>query len=72
MTEDQGEEDPLLSLNLTKETVIVLSIGVVLFIVLVVLVVVLVACIFHKRKPAQFRFKTPPAGELVIERVCVS
>ena len=61
--EGDGEEsDALVNLNLTKETVIVMGIGVFLFIVLVVLVVVLVACIFHKRKPSQFRFKAPPPG----------
>ena len=62
---EQEESDTLLNLNLTKETVIVLGIGVLLFIVLLVLVVVLVACIFHRRKPVQFRFKTPPAGQFV-------
>lgn len=48
--------------DLTMETLIVLSIGLLLFIVLVVLVIVLVACVFHKRKPTQFRFKSPPTG----------
>jgi hypothetical protein len=59
----EGEGDTLINLNLTKETVIVLAIGAVLFLVLVVLVVVLVACVFHRRRPRQFRFKSPPTGQ---------